>query len=81
MFKSIQLREKDKQLRRTHEEAKNYQAKYHEAESKRWATASHFHELELEMDGKGTKKKTGKFGSEEKQRMKDRLIQKDNEVR
>ena len=75
------MREKDKQLRRTHEEAKNYQAKYHEAESKRWAATSQFHELELAVDGKKPKKKTGKFGSEEKQRMKDHLIQKDNEVR
>ena len=75
------MKEKDEQLSRTHEEAKNFQAMYHEAESKRWAATSQFHELELAMDGKKPKKKAEKFGSEEKQRIMDRLIQKDNEVR
>lgn len=77
----MQLKEKEKQLVRTHAEAINYQAKYHLAESKRWAAASHIHELGFAMSDKALKKKAGKADSEERRRIKDHLVQKDNEVR
>ena len=77
----MQLKEKDEQLRRTHEEAKNYQAKYHEAESKRLAAIGHVQELKLATDGKGPRKKAWKVGIEEKCRIKDHLVQTDNDVR
>ena len=77
----VQLKEREKQLVKTQEEAKNYQAKYHLAESKRWAAASYIHVLEFEMHDKRQEMKAGKYNSEEKCKIQDHLVQKNNDVR
>ena len=67
---------------RKQEEAKDYEAKYHFAEAKRFVAVSHMHELTLVLNGdEQLTQKAGKQDSKEELRKKLRLAQKENEVR
>ena len=66
---------------RKQEEAKDYEAKYHFAEAKRFVAVSHMHELTLVLNDKQLTQKAGKQDSKEELRKKLHLAQKENEVR
>lgn len=75
------MKEKDRLLLRKQEEAKDYEAKYHIAESRRWEAASHVNELTLVMGGVEPKQKAGKQDSKAELRKKFHLMLKSKEVR
>ena len=66
---------------RKQEEVKDYEAKYHIAESKRLAAASHINELTMVMSGEEPKKESGKKERKAELRKKYHLAQKEKEVR
>ena len=74
------MKEKDRLLLRKQKEAKEYETKYHAAESKRIAAISNMHELTLVESGVEPIRKAGKHDSKAELRKMLHLAQKEKEV-
>ena len=74
------MKEKEELFLRKQEEAKDYEAKYHIAESKRLAAASHINELTMVMSDEETENEPAKEETEAELRRKYHLAQKEKEV-